>query len=324
MVTVGHAGNAADPRNSPSIDGIGAVAYDYRIGTYEVSNSQYVTFLNAVAARDPYGLYNGQMTSDYRVGGIVRSGVDGSFTYAAKAGYENTPVGFVSFWDTARFANWMNNGQGGAGSTETGAYALNGVVAPTTQVARSADARYFLPSISEWYKAAYFDPAKAGGAGYWQQATRSDTLLGNREFTTAGSRANYFLNNGDTNTEFAVWSYWIDGRDGRAVTPGGLYQLSASAFGTFDQAGNVWELTDTAYNTSNFRWFTGGAWNEAFDAEQAGFWGLADATEESSFRYMGFRIAGTVTAVPEPSSPVLLMAGLLLTGAAVARRARGA
>jgi hypothetical protein len=51
---------------------------------------------------------------------------------------------------------------------------------------------------------------------------------------------------------------------------------------------------------------------------------LADATEESSFRYMGFRIAGTVTAVPEPSSPVLLLAGLLLTGAAVARRARGA
>jgi formylglycine-generating enzyme required for sulfatase activity len=315
MVTVGHAGNPEDPRNSPSIPGIGAVAYDYRIGTYEVTNAQYAAFLGAVAASDPYTLYNPQMASDPRLGGIVRAGVDGAFTYSVKAGYENTPVGFVSFWDTARFANWMNNGQGGAGSTETGAYALNGVADPQGQVTSSADAAFFLPSLSEWYKAAYYDPAKDGTGGYWQQATRSDALAGNRAFATDGARANYFLNSGDDNTNFAVWTYWINGIDGRAVTPVGAYQLSVSSFGTFDQAGNVFELTDTAYADSNYRWFAGGAWNEAYDMAQAGSWGLASSTEESGLYSMGFRLAGAVVAVPEPSNPALLLAGLVALGA---------
>jgi hypothetical protein len=149
MVTIDHAGNAADPANSPSIAGIGAVGYNYRIGTYEVTNAQYATFLNAVAASDTYGLYNTQMALDPRLGGIVRGGTDGQFSYTAKAGYENAPVTYVSFWDSARFVNWLNNGQGGAGTTETGAYTLNGVANPQAQVTRNANATYYLPSISE-------------------------------------------------------------------------------------------------------------------------------------------------------------------------------
>jgi hypothetical protein len=62
------------------------------------------------------------MDSNALVGGITRSGSDGSYTYTAKAGFENKPVTYVSFWDALRFANWLNNGQGG-GDTETGAYA---------------------------------------------------------------------------------------------------------------------------------------------------------------------------------------------------------
>ena len=38
---------------------VGAVDYAYNIGTYEVTNAQYVEFLNAVAKTDGYGLYNG-------------------------------------------------------------------------------------------------------------------------------------------------------------------------------------------------------------------------------------------------------------------------
>ena len=42
----------------------GAVSYDYRIGTNEVTNAQYAEFLNAKAASDPLGLYNTSMGSD--------------------------------------------------------------------------------------------------------------------------------------------------------------------------------------------------------------------------------------------------------------------
>src|SRR5262245_29129643 len=58
-VLVFNSGNAAD------VTGVGAVSYEYRIGKYEVTNSQYSEFLNAV---DPNGtnvlaLYDSQMTS---------------------------------------------------------------------------------------------------------------------------------------------------------------------------------------------------------------------------------------------------------------------
>ena len=41
----------------------GAVDYAYNIGKYEVTAGQYIEFLNAVAAADPYGLYNSAMDS---------------------------------------------------------------------------------------------------------------------------------------------------------------------------------------------------------------------------------------------------------------------
>jgi hypothetical protein len=46
-VPVGDVGNAADPAT-----GYGAVNYAYSIGTYDVTVSQYASFLNAVAATD--------------------------------------------------------------------------------------------------------------------------------------------------------------------------------------------------------------------------------------------------------------------------------
>lgn len=56
-VPVGDAGNQG------SFSLRGSVAYEYRIGKYEVTNSQYAEFLNAKAANsDPRGLYNNEMS----------------------------------------------------------------------------------------------------------------------------------------------------------------------------------------------------------------------------------------------------------------------
>ncbi|MGA2231252.1 MAG: hypothetical protein ABSH22_10170, partial [Tepidisphaeraceae bacterium] len=52
FVTVG------DPGNAPDSNGLGSVAYTYSIGTYDITSAQYCAMLNAVAATDPYGLYN--------------------------------------------------------------------------------------------------------------------------------------------------------------------------------------------------------------------------------------------------------------------------
>ena len=121
---VGDPGNAADTASNCFAASCGSVSYEYYISTYEVTNAQYAEFLNAKAAADPLGLYNTSMGSDAH-GGITRSGSSGSYTYAVKPGFADKPVNFVSFYDTLRFTNWLNNGQGSA-DTETGAYTLLG------------------------------------------------------------------------------------------------------------------------------------------------------------------------------------------------------
>jgi formylglycine-generating enzyme len=128
VVQVGNAGNAADPAT-----GYGSVAYNYAIGKYDVTIGQYTSFLNAVAATDTYGLYQPAMGTDLNVAGIARSGSVGSYTYSVmnNAGSSaNRPITYVSWFDAARFANWMANGQTtgaqGATTTENGAYTLNG------------------------------------------------------------------------------------------------------------------------------------------------------------------------------------------------------
>ncbi len=104
-VPVGNAGNANDP-----LTGFGAVSYDYSIGKYEVTLNQYSAFLNAVGATDTYGLYNPSMGTDLNIMGISRSGASGSYTYSV-IGSGNRPVTYVSWFDSARFVNWLQNGQ---------------------------------------------------------------------------------------------------------------------------------------------------------------------------------------------------------------------
>ena len=74
------------------------------------------------------------------------------------ADWANRPVNYVSFWDAARFANWLHNGQPtgpqGPGTTEGGAYHD---VGNQTLFGRNAGAKFFIPTENEWYKAAYHD-----------------------------------------------------------------------------------------------------------------------------------------------------------------------
>ena len=172
-VPVGNPGNSRDPVHHLDPRGtFGAVEYPYRIGTFEVTNAEYAEFLNAVAMTDTHGLYNADMASDPRAG-LRRGGVDGSFSYDVKPNMGNKPVNYVSFWDAARFVNWLHNGQPKGAqdntSTEDGAYTLGGVTNPESGIARNLTARWFLPSEDEWYKAAFHHPREEGGDtdDYW-------------------------------------------------------------------------------------------------------------------------------------------------------------
>jgi sulfatase modifying factor 1 len=114
-VPVGNPGNPADTADGDyaqwGVQRYGAVPYEYQIAKNETTIGQYCEFLNAKAKTDPYGLYNTNMTLT-RISGISRSGSAGSYLYAPVAGTANKPITYVSWFDAARFCNWLHNGQG--------------------------------------------------------------------------------------------------------------------------------------------------------------------------------------------------------------------
>ncbi|WP_172991922.1 formylglycine-generating enzyme family protein [Lacipirellula parvula] len=307
-------GSPADGASTPYAgfgpDGVvGGVNYNYRIGTYEVTNAQYVEFLNAKATTDSLGLYNAAMGSNAR-GGIVQSGVSGSFAYTLKDNMGNKPVNFVGFFDSLRFINWLGNGQG-AGNTETGSYTLlGGTAAPSnaTTVARNAGAKWVLPTESEAYKAAYYDPrtaAQGGPAGddhYWLYATKSDI-----EPTSATANAVGDISNPGANV--ANWGNGADWNalDGNVTTVGSAGPLSASYYGTYDQAGSVYEWNESLITGTN-RGIRSGSFQEVSHRMRAYLRGAQPTTTE--IQNLGFRVAF----VPEPHAGLLAMLGASLVG----------
>jgi sulfatase modifying factor 1 len=287
-VTVGNPGNPADPATG---DLYGSVSYTYDIGEYDVTDSQYCTFLNDV---DPSGantlaLYSPQ--GDAEFGLTFNSGAASGSKYSVISGYTNMPVVDVNYWDTLRFVNWMNNGEGNA-STESGAYTLlGGTPTPGNASALLANpqpnsgATVWLPSENEWYKAAYYDPLNSTYSTY---ATQSDTAPG------------IVVGNGANEANYYDGNYTEPGPD--YLTAVGSFTGSKSYYGTFDQSGDVFNLIDTTLE-SDYPVLRGGDW--LLDAEGVSSSARNDANPSGEYGGVGFRVAS----IPEPNSLIFILAG---------------
>lgn len=305
-VYVGNIGNPNDPTT-----GFGGVNYGYSIGKYEVTLNQYTEFLNAVAKTDTYGLYNTSMGTELRVAGISRSGSSGSYNYSV-IGSGNRPVTLVSWYDSARFMNWLHNGQPAglqaAGTTETGAYTLTG---NTGIVTRNSGWTYGLPSENEWYKAAYYQPAAHGGDadGYWLYPTANNAIPNSRNGSLSDPNSgNFYRNDGIANGfngGYAVTDSASHSTSQNYLTDVGAFGLADSFYGTFDQGGNVLEWNDAVIGGSARGW-RGGSWFDGENSLRSSYRGSAGPSVEGYF--MGFRVA----IIPEPSVAGLMGLGALL------------
>lgn len=164
FVTIGDPGN---PPDTVTPSGLGAplpsgtVDYVYRIGKYEVSE-QIIDKANRLseAAGRPLGLEVD-----------VARGPD-------------KPATGLSWFDAARFVNWLNEERGSPSAYKFVDETVGGRTRPVFQLWEPSDpgydpanpfrntrAYYFLPSADEWHKAAYYDPA---AGDYWLYPYGSD------------------------------------------------------------------------------------------------------------------------------------------------------
>jgi sulfatase modifying factor 1 len=308
-VVVGDPGNAAtnvdvSPTSTPEILALGSVANSFRIAQNEVTVAQYTSFLNAVATvltrsnkSVVNSLYNrAAMGVPRNVSGILRRGngtTVSPFVYEA-IGNPDHPVANVTWLNAARFANWMHNGATNGADTETGAYTLNRQTKSAAGIGRNADAKWWIPSENEWFKAAYY---KGGGidAGYNSFPTKSDAIPGNSD-PASTAQANYRSSGGT----FCVTQTNTFDRGQNYLTPVGFFANSAGPHGTFDQAGNVQEWTDTEVITRgrSARVLRGGSWNSDLEAFQP----RSTALPKSSGNTFGFRLAsGATVGAPSPT-----------------------
>lgn len=276
---IGNPGNAA--QTSGANTGLGAVANSFYMSSTETTVAQYTSFLNQAAKADPNGLYDTQMSTI----GITRAGSSGSFVYTSSTSFNLRPVTFVSWFDAARYVNWLMTGT----TTETGAYNL--ALSGSAAFQRQPGATYYLPNANEWYKAAFYKPGSTN-YGTWAATVGSGTVQPTAS-TPVGTAPAANYNN----------------VAGSATTDVGAYTTTFSSYGMYDMLGNVTEWTDSAVSSSDLRVFSG-----AFTVGLGGVanWGADGALQSRlstlSNSTIGFRVAA---AVPEPGTIALAATGMV-------------
>jgi|GEM_PF-6454979 len=300
-VSIDDIGNA--PLIPPGGSTVGGVSLPFRMGTFEVTIADYTVFLSAVATRSDgsnslvvESLYDSRMLSDSNIAGITRTGSGTAISpYAYFAvGDGKKPISYVTWFNAARFSNWMHNGGSATADIETGAYTLNGALSGT--IIRNPGALWWIPSHDEWFKAAYY---KGGGlnSGYWLFPTQSDALPENN--ASSGTNQANFKRLG----LFSVTQSDVFDVAQNYLTAVGTFVNSPSPYGTFDQGGNVEEWTDTVLSTSfgDSRITRGGAWNSGGLNNDVGTIPTALPTDRSS--KVGFRLARASIPAGAPVAP---------------------
>ena len=264
FVTIGNPDNPDDTTGSPNP--AGKVEYAYRMGKYEISGDM-----------------------------IDKANAEGGLGIRRADRSPNQPATQVSWFEAAHFVNWLNTstgstpaykfGDGGERDFQLWQPADAGY--NPNNLYRNSQATYFLPSMDEWYKAAYYDPNTGGYYDYPTGSNSAPTPVASG--TAAGT---------------AVFSGQLEPAD--ITRAGGL-----SPYGTMGQGGNVWEWEETDRDlvndsTSSARGVRGGGWGSDSGSLLSSLRRDNTGRPSSSHSKRGFRVAST----PEPSSYALTLLGM--------------
>lgn len=261
FVTIGDPGNAPDTTGNPNPSG--SVSTAYRIGKFEISEEM-----------------------------VDKANAAGDLGVTKSNRGPNKPATNLNWFEAAQFVNWLNTD---VGSTPAYKFDSSGIFQlwqpgdagyDPSNLYRNSMAKYFLPSVDEWYKAAYFD---ATNSVYLDYPTGSNIVPDGVDFAGDTTFDAVFFD-GDSNTQ-----------------PNDIANVGVpSPYGTAGQGGNVYEWQETDYSLGfgplNARGVRGGTWLNDSTLLLATVRDGYDPTIDHNS--IGFRVASV--SVPEPTSMALL------------------
>jgi hypothetical protein len=335
LVTIGSAGNApwmgdGGPASN-LVPGHGSVAYEYRIGKYEVTSAQWVEFFNAAYDRPANDRLPHLIPPTFWGGISTTPTVPGGQRWTTTPQSAMLPTGNIDWRMAAMYCNWLHNDK----RTDRAAF-LNGAYDVSTfgyfgniftdQATHHPDARYWIPTLDEHLKAAHYDPAKLNSdgtrGGWWRYNNSSDTP---HAYGPPGVRVgrDQFRNpipdpNGPLATANGVWSDigFPNGPNPFSI-PLGAYPTVQSPWGLLDLAGATTEWTEGIFTSTigeKYRLFEGSYWRQApplqHSLDDLGWPG--GEFPSIPFHDFGFRIASSV---PSPGPCVAGVGAVLLSHA---------
>jgi hypothetical protein len=297
FVTIANPGgvsNASDTdtsTNAPFFTA-GAVAYDYGIGKFEVSR---------------------RMIEAYNAGNVPAKAIS-LFDMSTLGGNGlDKPATGITWNEAARFVNWLNTSTGGQAAYKFTSDSMTSNISQWDSTSdpldynpsnkfRSLRAKFVLPDVDEWYKAAYYDP---NNSTYGDFPNGSDTAPQARTGLTS-----------DQTTNTAV--YYDGGFFGNySIGPANVDQAGGlSPYGVMGLGGNVAEWNEDTfefdYDPAENRITRGGSWYSGDSSLKNISFNHFNPTSTGEDK--GFRVVTLDTsygAVPEPTSITIFGLGAL-------------
>ena len=315
--TIGAVGNPGlDESIDPFTLGRGSVDYRYRISKLEITTGQWMEYVNTFSTQgDAYADFGRPLNW----GAQVDPTYDGPGRRWRLRDVPNAgrlPVTSLTWRQAARYTNWLHNNKLSSfdalvtGAYDTTTWGWNKVDGYTDDERRLPGAKYWIPTLDEWMKAAHYDPNKngEGEGGWWLHPNGTDDVL------TPGLPGEGGQTSGGLNTV---------NPDGEWEIPLGASEDVTSPWGLYDISGGADEWVETYIDEEQRARVFMGSWagfHAWFTFDQA--WAMGGAmTPESSNFSTSFRIA---SAIPGPGSMVVILVVCSLHGTRRKREERSA
>ena len=246
LVPVGNPGNVADVQPGGLF---GRVTASYQIGKTEITNAQYLEFLNAKAASDPYGLYNTSMGTFE--GGIIQTRFVGILHIHGEAGCGGCGSSWLDLHlrrQTSRVRIVVRRDsvcELDEQRARLGRYRDRRIHADGRHVG-SYECRH---NYTKCERHLVPCPAKTNGTRPPITTRRVLRTLTIRQVPMRLPTISCRSGDSGNSANYLVGSKTTTGDPAYPYTPAGAYASTHSPYGTFDQGGNVAEWNETLVNS---------------------------------------------------------------------------